>query len=129
MTHRRPDASRAEVQAWIRAGEVSVAGAVCRRPATRLRCGQDIALAQARRAAPRPALEPLPLPLEILYADADLAVVNKPAGMVVHPAAGAAGPTLVHALLHHMGAANLSRVGAPNRPGISGDFEESRRGV
>ena len=117
------------MQAWIRAGEVSVAGAVCRRPATRLRCGQDIALAQARRAVPRPALEPLPLPLEILYADADLAVVNKPAGMVVHPAAGAAGPTLAHALLHHFGAANLSHVGGPNRPGIVHRLDRDTSGL
>ncbi len=128
LTRRLPDASRVEVQAWIRAGEVSVAGSACRRPAVRLRAGQDIALAQVR-SAPRPALQPLPLPLEILYADADIAVVSKPAGLVVHPAASASGPTLVHALLHHLGAANLSRVGAPNRPGIVHRLDRDTSGL
>src|SRR5687767_12740558 len=56
------------------------------------------------------------LPLEILYQDTDLAVLNKPAGMVVHPGAGHAAGTLVNALLHHL--EDLSGIGGELRPGI-----------
>ena len=67
------------------------------------------------------------LPLEIVYQDADLAVVNKPAGMVVHPAAGHASGTLVHALLHHIG--DLSGVGGELRPGIVHRLDRGTSGV
>ena len=60
--------------------------------------------------------EPEALPLRILYEDADLVVVDKPAGMVVHPAAGPRGGTLVNALLHHVN--DLSGIGGELRPGI-----------
>ena len=56
------------------------------------------------------------LPLGIVYEDRDLVVVDKPAGMVVHPAAGHAGGTLVNALLHHV--RDLSGIGGEQRPGI-----------
>jgi 23S rRNA pseudouridine1911/1915/1917 synthase len=56
------------------------------------------------------------LPLDILYQDPDVAVLNKAAGMVVHPAAGHASGTLVNALLHHL--TDLSGIGGERRPGI-----------
>jgi 23S rRNA pseudouridine1911/1915/1917 synthase len=68
-----------------------------------------------------------PLPLEILYQDADLAVVNKPAGMVVHPSAGHASGTLVNALLHHV--PDLSGVGGEIRPGIVHRLDRGTSGV
>lgn len=67
------------------------------------------------------------LPLEILFQDADVAVINKPAGMVVHPAAGHDSGTLVNALLHHM--TDLSGVGGELRPGIVHRLDRGTSGV
>jgi len=67
------------------------------------------------------------LPLEILYQDDDLAIVNKPAGMVVHPAAGHASGTLVNALLHHL--SGLSGIGGELRPGIVHRLDRGTSGV
>ena len=67
------------------------------------------------------------LPLEIVYQDADVAVLNKPAGMVVHPGAGHASGTLVHALLHHI--PDLSGIGGETRPGIVHRLDRGTSGV
>ena len=67
------------------------------------------------------------LPLEILFQDADVAVINKPAGMVVHPAAGHASGTLVNALLHHL--TDLSGIGGELRPGIVHRLDRGTSGV
>jgi 23S rRNA pseudouridine1911/1915/1917 synthase len=67
------------------------------------------------------------LPVEILYQDEDLAVLNKPAGMVVHPGAGHASGTLVNALLHHLG--DLSGVGGELRPGVVHRLDRGTSGV
>lgn len=67
------------------------------------------------------------LPLSIIYDDADLVVINKPAGMVVHPAAGHASGTLVNALLHHIG--DLSGIGGTERPGIVHRLDRGTSGV
>jgi len=67
------------------------------------------------------------LPLEILYQDADLAVLNKPAGMVVHPSAGHASGTVVNALLHHL--SDLSGVGGELRPGIVHRLDRGTSGL
>ena len=67
------------------------------------------------------------LPIEILFQDADLAVLNKPAGMVVHPGAGHASGTLVNALLHHI--RDLSGVGGELRPGIVHRLDRGTSGV
>ena len=67
------------------------------------------------------------LPLEIIYQDPDLAVLNKPAGMVVHPGAGHASGTLVNALLHHM--SDLSGIGGELRPGIVHRLDRGTSGV
>ncbi|HDH97178.1 MAG TPA: RluA family pseudouridine synthase [Proteobacteria bacterium] len=72
-------------------------------------------------------LEPEPIDVEILYEDEHVVVVNKPAGMVVHPAAGVWSGTLVHALLYHCG--RLSDVGAPLRPGIVHRLDRGTSGV
>ena len=79
---------------------------------------------------PRPApttLEPLDRPLEILYEDDDLVVVNKPAGLVVHPAAGHAQDTLVNVLLHHVG--KLAMGFGETRPGIVHRLDRDTSGV
>jgi 23S rRNA pseudouridine1911/1915/1917 synthase len=67
------------------------------------------------------------LPLEILYQDSDIAVLNKPAGMVVHPGAGHASGTLVNALIHHI--PDLSGIGGEARPGIVHRLDRGTSGV
>src|SRR6185295_18665975 len=67
------------------------------------------------------------LPIPIVYQDHDLAVVDKPAGMVVHPAAGHEGGTLVNALLHHV--TDLSGVGGETRPGIVHRLDRGTSGL
>ena len=71
---------------------------------------------------------PEPLPLEIVYEDADIAVINKPSGMVVHPAAGNERGTLVNALLYHMGD-RLSGIGGERRPGIVHRIDKDTSGL
>lgn len=77
--------------------------------------------------APPPRLEPVEIPLEVLYEDADLAVLNKPAGMVVHPAPGHRLPTLVHALLARWPA--LPEGGTADRPGIVHRLDKETSGL
>jgi 23S rRNA pseudouridine1911/1915/1917 synthase len=91
-----PDFSRARLQLWIRNGELTVDGRQCR-PSQRLAGGEQLRL----DAEPEPETMVIPqdLPLDILYADKHLLLVNKPAGLVVHPAAGNRDGTLQNALL------------------------------
>ncbi len=109
-----PELSRARVQKAIRSGEVLVDGAPVAKPARRVAEGEEIALAFS---PPKPLeLAPERIPLDVVYEDEHLLVVNKAAGMVVHPAPGHGTGTLVHALLAHCG--NLSGIGGYLRPGI-----------
>src|SRR5512146_2353939 len=90
--------SRARVQDLIDRGDVLVGGHP-QKPRHALRIGERVTVAVPD---PEPlALTPEPIPLDILYEDEDLLVLNKPAGLVVHPGAGRATGTLVHALLAH----------------------------
>ncbi len=116
--------SRSQIQRLIKDGHVQVAG----RPAKAnlaVKAGQsiDVDLPEAVDPVPRP--EALPLP--ILYQDADLIVVDKPAGMVVHPAAGHESGTLVNALLHHV--TDLSGIGGEKRPGIVHRLDRGTSGL
>ncbi len=79
--------------------------------------------------APPAGVEAEPIPLEILYEDEDLAVINKPAGMIVHPGAGADAGTLVAALLNRFGDAGLSTIGGPLRPGIVHRLDKDTSGA
>jgi 23S rRNA pseudouridine1911/1915/1917 synthase len=106
--------SRAQVQRLIDDGRARVAGAVVAKPSARVKAGDAIEL---RVPAPEPIdVAPEPIPLAILYEDAELIVVDKPPGLVVHPAAGHASGTLVNALLYHC--KDLSGIGGALRPGI-----------
>ncbi len=108
-----PQLSRTRLQQLLAAGQVAAADGRRWRPSDRLRGGERFSV---RFDPPVAAgLEPAALPLEILYQDLDLAVIVKPAGLVTHPAPGARGPTLVHALLHHLGPLPGA---ATSRPGI-----------
>ncbi len=116
--------SRAQARRLIESGHVRVAGAAAR-PAQRLRKGERV---EGEIPPPEPSrLEPAAIPLAILYEDEHLIVVDKPAGLVVHPAAGHRGDTLVHALLHH--ARTLSAVGGAERPGIVHRLDRDTSGV
>ena len=113
LASRLTELSRTRIQELIDAGCVRVAGQLPRR-AHRIVAGEQVEIEMS----PRPPLAAAPeeIPIEFLYEDDDFVVVNKPAGMVVHPGAGAARGTLVNALLHSLGA--LSTSGGPLRPGI-----------
>lgn len=110
-----PELSRARLQELLRAGEVTCDGALISDGSSRVKPGRSYAV---RVPEPRPAV-PVPeaLSLDILFEDEHLLVLDKPAGMVVHPAAGHAQGTLVNALLAHC-AGSLSGIGGVLRPGI-----------
>ena len=108
------DYSRSRIQQWIRAGEVRLDGTVCALPRQRLAGGERVEIvAELPRAGP---VEAQAIPLEIVYEDTALLVINKPPGLVVHPAAGNPDRTLQNALLHHDPAlAQLPRAGIVHR--------------
>ncbi len=109
-----PELSRSRVQALIRAGDILLNGAAARASES-LSAGDEIAVL-VPEAAPVTELEAEDIPLTILHEDRDLVVLDKPAGLVVHPGAGNATGTLVQALLHHC--RDLSGIGGVERPGI-----------
>jgi 23S rRNA pseudouridine1911/1915/1917 synthase len=108
-----PELSRARLQALIKRGMVRIDDRPAR-PGERLREGQSISLEVPPAEAV--SMEAEEIPLAVLYEDSDVIVVNKPPGMVVHPAAGNREHTLVNALLHHCH--GLSSIGGEQRPGI-----------
>ena len=119
-----PDLSRAAVQRLIEAGDVTVNGAPSR-ASYKVRAGDQIVV---RIPPPQPtAIEPETLPLDILYEDDDILVVNKAAGMVVHPGAGNLSGTLVNAVLAHC--PDLEGVGGEIRPGIVHRLDKDTSGV
>ena len=124
LTSVLPDQSRSHIQRLIKEGGVRVAGrqAKSNQP---VKTGQVVTLAIPEPVAPTPQAERLPLP--IVYQDRDIVVVDKPAGMVVHPAAGHASGTLVNALLHHV--ADLSGIGGEKRPGIVHRLDRGTSGL
>lgn len=121
-----PGLSRTRVQALIRAGAAELNGARLDDPARRVVPGDRLTLVPPAPTPAQPAAEAIPL--AILHEDADLVVLDKPAGLVVHPAAGHAGGTLVNALLAHCGD-SLSGVGGVMRPGIVHRLDKDTSGV
>ncbi len=119
-----PDASRAAIQRWILSGKVTLEGRELK-PSSRLRPGDRVRV-EIPAAVPS-VLAGEPIPLTLLHEDPDLLVVLKPAGMVVHPGAGARSGTLVHALLSREGA--LSTVGGEERPGIVHRLDKDTSGL
>ena len=120
------DISRARVQALVRKGHVTINGAVPRGTSTKISAGDVIRFAMPPAEDPIP--QPEDIPLDILFEDKDLIVVNKPAGMVVHPAPGNWSGTLVNALLHHC-KGSLSGIGGVKRPGIVHRLDKDTSGV
>lgn len=118
------EASRTQVQAWIKEGFVRVNGKSVKAN-YRLEAGDGIELSVPE---PEPAdLVPENIPLDIVYEDKDVVVVNKPRGLVVHPAPGHPGGTLVNALLYHC--RDLSGVGGQKRPGIVHRIDKDTSGL
>ncbi|HEY8574063.1 RluA family pseudouridine synthase [Phenylobacterium sp.] len=120
-----PELSRGRIQALIAQGRVSRDGAPVGDPSGRALAG-DYRLDVPPPAAAEP--EPEAIPLTVLYEDEHLIVVDKPAGMAVHPAPGSERGTLVNALLHHCGA-SLSGIGGVARPGIVHRIDKETSGV
>jgi len=120
-----PAHSRMAFQRALAAGRVSADGRVIAQ-SDEVRGGQTI-----RFSLPEPvkaALVPADIPLEVIFEDAHIVVLNKPAGMVVHPGAGTTDDTLVHALLAHC-AGELSGIGGVERPGIVHRLDKETSGL
>jgi 23S rRNA pseudouridine1911/1915/1917 synthase len=125
LAARLPELSRARIQALIAEGRVSLAGRAVADAAARAEAGDYL----IEIPPPQPA-EPQPeaIPLAVLYEDSQLIVVDKAAGMAMHPAPGSEAGTLVNALLHHCGA-SLSGIGGVARPGIVHRIDKETSGV
>jgi 23S rRNA pseudouridine1911/1915/1917 synthase len=119
-----PGQSRSQVQRLIKEGRVRIAGHDVR-PNRVVHAGDaiEVEIPEPVAAGPRPE----PLDLDVVFQDADVVVVNKPAGMVVHPAAGHAEGTLVNALLHAI--KDLSGIGGELRPGIVHRLDRGTSGL
>lgn len=118
--------SRSRVKALIESGAVSRDGAPTREPAEAVRVGAAYTLDLPPPTPARP--EAQAIPLAILYEDSDLIVLDKPAGLVVHPAPGNLDGTLVNALLAHCGP-GFTGIGAERRPGIVHRLDKDTSGV
>jgi 23S rRNA pseudouridine1911/1915/1917 synthase len=119
--------SRTRIQMLMEEGRVLVDGAAMK-PSHKIEPGSTVRI----EIPPPPAagVEPEDIPLEVLYEDDNIAVINKPAGIIVHPGAGADAGTLVAALLHRFGGIDgLSTVGGPLRPGIVHRLDKDTSGV
>ncbi len=118
--------SRSRIAKLMAEGAISEGGVVVSDPKRKVRAGDEfeITVEEAVEIQTRPEA----IPLDVVFEDDDLIVVNKPAGMVVHPAPGTPGGTLVNALLHHLGD-RLSGVGGEKRPGIVHRIDKDTTGL
>ncbi|MBX9773036.1 MAG: RluA family pseudouridine synthase [Xanthobacteraceae bacterium] len=120
------DLSRSRLKALILAGEVTVGGRTVRDPGHRVNAGDAVTVALPPPEPAAPAAENIPL--DIVFEDDAIVVIDKPRGMVVHPAAGNATGTLVNALIAHCGA-SLSGIGGVRRPGIVHRLDKDTTGL
>ncbi|MFS8891509.1 RluA family pseudouridine synthase [Synechococcus sp. R55.2] len=125
LAEQLPELSRSRLQQLIRQGQVWLNGQPCRDKDRPLQAGDEVEV-RIPPATPT-ALQPEPIPLDILYEDDDLLVINKPRGLVVHPAPGHASGTLVHALLAHC--PHLSGINGELRPGIVHRLDKDTTGA
>ena len=121
-----PELSRSRLKALIEDGHVSINGAVAATPSRKLKAADEIALTVPAPQPARPQAENIPL--DIVFEDDDVIVVNKPAGLVTHPGAGNGSGTLVNALLYHCGN-SLSGIGGVLRPGIVHRLDKDTSGL
>jgi 23S rRNA pseudouridine1911/1915/1917 synthase len=126
LAARIPLLSRSRLKALILDGQVSVAARTIRDPAAQVKSGDSITVTLPPPEAAKPAGEAIPL--NIVYEDDDLIVIDKPKGLVVHPSAGHATGTLVNALIAHCGD-SLSGIGGVKRPGIVHRLDKDTTGL
>lgn len=119
-----PQVSRTRLKALVAEGHVSVDGRAVK-ASTRLKAGQRVVVTIPP--LPPETLTAEPIPLRVIYEDADVLVVDKPARLVVHPGAGQRTGTLAHALLAH--APSTAGVGGPRRPGIVHRLDKGTSGL
>jgi 23S rRNA pseudouridine1911/1915/1917 synthase len=124
LTAQIPDFSRSRWQKLISQAQIQIHGQICTDKKYRLKSGDRVSVS----IPPATSLDLIPeaIPLDILYEDQHLLIVNKPAGMVVHPSAGHDTGTLVHALLAHC---PLSSIGGVQRPGIVHRLDKDTTGA
>lgn len=119
------ESSRSQLQRWIEEGNVSVDGKICSKPSTRIRSGARIEVV-----IPPPeeiSIEPEDIPLDILYEDGEVLVLNKQPHLVVHPGAGAPQGTLMHALAGHFKRSKMKN--PPERMGLVHRLDKDTTGV
>jgi len=126
LAARVPSLSRSRLKALILAGQVAIEGRTIRDPAAGVNSGDSITVTLPPPAPAEPQGEAIPL--AIVYEDDALIVIDKPAGLVVHPAAGHASGTLVNALIAHCGD-SLSGIGGVKRPGIVHRLDKDTSGL
>lgn len=125
LVQRLPEFSRSRLQGLIKEGLVTVDGKLVTKSGLLLGNGQTVKVLIPET---RPdVIEPEQIPLDIVFEDEDVLVINKPAGMVVHPAAGHSGGTLVNAVLAH--APELEGIGGEQRPGIVHRLDKDTSGL
>jgi 23S rRNA pseudouridine1911/1915/1917 synthase len=126
LAGRIADLSRTRVKSLILAGEVSIGGRTIRDPGHRVNANETVAIVIPE---PEPAVpQGEAIALNIVYEDDEIIVIDKPKGLVVHPAAGHASGTLVNALIAHCGA-SLSGIGGVRRPGIVHRLDKDTTGL
>ncbi len=126
LAQRTPELSRSRLKALILAGSVTVKDAIVRDPAYHVAKGDTITIDVPEAAPAEPQGEDIAL--DIVFEDDDIIVIDKPRGLVVHPAAGHASGTLVNALIAHCGA-SLSGIGGVKRPGIVHRLDKDTTGL
>ncbi len=126
LAKQMPELSRSRLQALIKAGHAARDGGTIVEPDSRVKPGEvfEICVPPAEAAIP----EGEPIPIDVVYEDDWLIVIDKPAGLVVHPAAGNWSGTLVNALIHHCGE-SLSGIGGVKRPGIVHRIDKGTSGL
>src|SRR6185503_10501975 len=126
LAARIPALSRSRLKALILDGQVAIDGRTIRDPSAPVKSGSRVAVSVPEAEPAKPASENIPL--KIIYEDDDLIVIDKPAGLVVHPAAGHRSGTLVNALIAHCGD-SLSGIGGVKRPGIVHRLDKDTTGL
>jgi 23S rRNA pseudouridine1911/1915/1917 synthase len=126
LAARLPDLSRSRLKSLIEQGRVRSGERTISDPSQRVKPGQNFAILIPEASAPEPRGEEIPL--AVRYEDEALIVIDKPAGMVVHPAPGSESATLVNALIAHCGA-SLSGIGGVRRPGIVHRLDKDTSGL
>lgn len=126
LAHHIADYSRSQLKTFIEKGNVSLAGEITTDPSIRIKQPETITITVA---APEQSwMKAEEIPLDVVYEDDDLIVINKPSGMVVHPAPGSKDATLVNALLAHCGD-SLSDIGGVLKPGIVHRIDKGTSGL